>query len=79
MVENLVMPLSAGVILSIKDVGAGNFPFRAVSGNDVIAPVAVEIADADFVAFGEFVENDSALPPARFFLRVDNDLVSVPR
>src|SRR5882724_7830841 len=46
--------------------------------DDVVAAVAVEIDDGDLVPARDLVEDDAALPLAAF-LRVDHDLVAVPR
>src|SRR5215469_10716715 len=73
------MPLLAGFIHGIKDVGAGDFAFGAIAGHDLVAAVAVEVPHADLVTLGESVVDDMALPASRAVLGVNDDLIAVPR
>ena len=57
-IQNLVPPLSALVVLGVENVRAGDLPFGPIAGDDVVAAVAVEIADADLVAFLQIAEDD---------------------
>ena len=49
-----------------------------IAAHQVVAAVAVEIGDGDLMTFGHAVEDDVAIP-LRSVLRVDHDLVAVPR
>ena len=51
MVEHFVMPLGPAVVLGVEDVRAGNLATCAIAGDDIVAAVAVEVADANLVSF----------------------------
>src|SRR5215469_15519597 len=73
------MPLLAGFVHGIKDVGAGDFAFGAIASHDLVATVTIEVPHADLVTLGESVVDDVALPAARAVLGVNDDLIAVPR
>src|ERR1700693_3610113 len=79
MIEFLVMPISAGLVGRVENVGGGDFAPGAITRNDLISAVAVEVAHADLVAFGELVIDDVTVPAALAVFGVNDNFVAVPR
>jgi len=75
-VDELVLPIFALVVLCIEDVNA--FSFAAIAGNDVIKTIAVEIAHDDFVALGKIGEDYFSAPGFGTIARIDDHFIAMP-
>ena len=57
----------------------GDFALSAITRDDLIAAVAVEVAHAHLVAFGELIINNVTIPAALAVLGVNDNFIAVPR